>query len=74
MPLIGNELKPLAKNILIPLGLTVAASARDATIHKKMFMIMKKNNKIIKIFSIFKKMKTLSYVISSEYRKSRIKN
>ena len=29
-----NVLKPLAKSILIPLGLTAAASATDATIHK----------------------------------------
>ena len=35
LPLIGNALKPLAKSILIPLGLTAAASATDATIHKK---------------------------------------
>ena len=34
--LIENVLKPLAKNVLIPLGLT-AASATDAAIHKKMF-------------------------------------
>ena len=33
----GNELKSLAKSILIPLWLTVAASATDAAIHKKMF-------------------------------------
>ena len=33
-PLIGNVLKPLAKTILMPLGLT-AASATDAAIHKK---------------------------------------
>ena len=32
-PLIGNVLKPLAKGLLIPLGLT--ASATDAAIHKK---------------------------------------
>ena len=36
LPLIGNILKPLAKSVLIPLGLT-AASATDAAIHKKMF-------------------------------------
>ena len=30
-------LKPLAKSILIPLGLTVAASATKAAIHEKMF-------------------------------------
>ena len=37
LPLIGNVLKPLAKSVLIPLGLTAAASATDPTIHKKMF-------------------------------------
>ena len=36
-PLIENVLKPLAKSVLIPLGLTAAASATDAGIHKKMF-------------------------------------
>ena len=30
-----NILKPLAKNILIPPGLTVVASAVDTAIHKK---------------------------------------
>ena len=30
-------LKPLAKDILIRLGLTVAVSATDADFHKKMF-------------------------------------
>ena len=39
LPLIGNVLKPLTKSdlVLIPLGLTLAASATDAGIHKKMF-------------------------------------
>ena len=37
LPLIGSVLKPLAKNVLIPLGLTAAASATDAAIPKKMF-------------------------------------
>ena len=35
LPLMGNVLKPLTKNVLIPL--TAAASATDASIHKKMF-------------------------------------
>ena len=35
MRLIGNVLKPLAKNVLIPLGLTVAALATDVVFHKK---------------------------------------
>ena len=32
-----NVLKPLAKSVLIPLGLAAAVSATDAAIHKKMF-------------------------------------
>ena len=37
MPLIGNVLKPLVKSILLPLGLTAAASATDTAIQKKIF-------------------------------------
>ena len=35
LPLIQNVIKSLAKSVLIPLGLTAAASAADAGIHKK---------------------------------------
>ena len=35
LPQIKNVIKPLAKSVLIPLGLTAAASAVDAGIHKK---------------------------------------
>ena len=35
LPLISNVIKPLTKSVLIPLGLTAAASAADARIHKK---------------------------------------
>ena len=35
LPLIKNVIKPLTKSVLIPLGLTAAASAADAGIHKK---------------------------------------
>ena len=38
LPSIENVLKPLAKSVLIPLGLTAAASATDVAIHKKMFV------------------------------------
>ena len=34
LPLIKNVIKPLAKGVLIPLGLTAAASAADVGIHK----------------------------------------
>ena len=37
LPLIRNVLKPLAKSILILLGLMAATSPTDAAIHKKMF-------------------------------------
>ena len=37
LPLIGNVLKTLAKSVLIPLELTLAASATDSAIHKKIF-------------------------------------
>ena len=35
LPLIKTVIKPLAKSVLIPLGLTAAASAADTEIHKK---------------------------------------
>ena len=35
LPLMKNVIKPLAKSVLIPLGLTAAASAADAGIHTK---------------------------------------
>ena len=37
LPWMKNILKALAKSALIPLGLTAAASARDAVIYKKQF-------------------------------------
>ena len=35
LPLMKNVIKPLAKSVLIPLGLTAAASAADVGIQKK---------------------------------------
>ena len=35
LPLMKSVIQPLAKNVLIPLGLIAAASAADAGIHKK---------------------------------------
>ena len=37
LPLMKNVLKPLAKSVSIPLGLTAAASATDAAVHKTIF-------------------------------------
>ena len=61
LPLTRNLLKPLAKSILIPLGLTAAAA--DAAIHKKMFgsgtrtliILNEKMNDIIKIIKSLEK-------------------
>ena len=36
LPLTGNVLKPLAKSVLVPLGLKAVALATDGSIHKKM--------------------------------------
>ena len=37
LPLMKNAFIPLTKSILIPLGLTAAATATDAAIQKKIF-------------------------------------
>ena len=39
LPLIKNVMKPPVKSVLIPLGLTAAASAADVGIHKKIIRI-----------------------------------
>ena len=39
LPLMKSVIKPLAKSVLIPLGLAAAASAADAGIHKKSLRI-----------------------------------
>ena len=36
LPLMKSVITPLAQSVLIPLGLTAAASAADVGIHKKM--------------------------------------
>ena len=44
LPLTKNVIKPLAKSILIPLGLTAAVSAANAGIHKKILGSGNNNN------------------------------
>ena len=44
LPLIKNIIRPLAKSVLIPLGLIAAASAADAGIHKKNIRVWKYDN------------------------------
>ena len=47
LPLMKSVIKPLAKSVLIPLGLTAAASAADAGIHKKISGSGHNNTKLI---------------------------
>ena len=63
LPLIKNVIKPLAKSVLIPLGLTAAAAAADAGKHKKILgsghnntttMLIISNNEIEDIIKIVK--------------------
>ena len=48
LPLLKNVIKPLAKSVLIPLGLTAAVSAADARIHKKNLRVTSNNTNNIK--------------------------
>ena len=63
LPLIKNVIKPLAKSVLIPLGLTAAASAADAGIHKKILgsgnttTLIISNDEIEDIIKIVKSLK-----------------
>ena len=60
LPLMKSVIKPLAKSVLIPLGLTAAASAADAGIHKKVLgsghntTIIISNDEMDDIFKIVK--------------------
>ena len=62
LPLIKNVIKPLAKKVFIPLGLTASASAADAGIHKKVLRLgnttlIISNNEIEDIIEIVKSLK-----------------
>ena len=59
LPLMDNVLKPLVQRVLIPLGLAVSASAKDAAIHKITFgsvytTLIISNEKINDIMKIVK--------------------
>ena len=70
-------LKPLAKSALIRLGLTAAASATDAAIHKKMFgsgftTLIVPNEEMEDIMKIVKSLE--DYYLSMEGVSETIKN
>ena len=51
LPLMKSVIKPLAKSVLVPLGLTAAASAADAGMHKKILGSGSDHNNTILIIS-----------------------
>ena len=64
----GNVIKPLAKSVLIPLGLTAAASGRDVAIHKKRFrsgttILVISNEEINNIMKIVKPLEESGFLI-----------
>ena len=67
--LIKNVIKPLAKSVLIPLGLTAAASAADAGIHKKilgsgnMTTLIISNDEIHDIIKIVKSLEDFGLLV-----------
>ena len=70
LPLMKNVLKPLAKSVLIPLGLTAAASVTDAAIHKKMFgsgntTLIVSNERMNDIMKIIKSLEQSGLLIKS---------
>ena len=81
LPLMKSVIKPLAKSVLIPLGLTAAASAADAGIHKKILGSGSDHNNTILIISndemddIIKIVKSLEGTIKAGYgSKKSLKN
>ena len=65
-----NRVKPLTKSILIPFGLTAAASATNAAIHKKMFgseftKLIISNEEMEDIMKIIKSLEDCGLLIKS---------
>ena len=83
LPLVENVIKPLAKSVLIPLGLTAAASAGDAGIQKKilgsgtttLIISNEEMNNIMKILQVLEDsnilLKGVTKAIKNETKKQR---
>ena len=73
LTLIKNVIKPLAKSVLIPLGLTSAASAADAGIHKKILgsgnttTLIISNDEMNDIIKIVKSLEDSGFIIKGSY-------
>ena len=66
LPLMKSVINPSAKSVLLPLGLTAAASAADAGMHKNIVGSGHNNNNTILIISNDEKDNLLEIVISLE--------
>ena len=78
LPLIRNVLKPLAKSILILLGLMAATSPTDAAIHKKMFgsgftTLIISNEEMNDIMKIVKSLEESGLLIKSVKKQLKMK-
>ena len=81
LPSMKNALKPLAKSVLIPLGLTAVASATDAAIQKNIFgsgmttltISNEEMNDIVKIVKSLKCLliKVVSKIIQNEAKEQK---
>ena len=68
LPLVGNVLKPLAKSVIKPSGLSAAASATDAAIHNKILgsgftTLVISNEEIEDIMKIVKSLEDSGWLI-----------
>ena len=63
LPLMKNVIKPLAKSVLIPLGLTAAATAADAGIHQK--ILGSEHNNTTTLIISNNKMKDIIRIVKS---------
>ena len=63
--LMKNVLKPLAKSVLIPLGLTATVSATDAAIHKKIFGFGRRPSDLV-LHSSDLALRMMTLIISNE--------
>ena len=71
LPLMKSVIKPLAKSVLVPLGLTGAASAADAGIHKKILgsghntILIISNDKMEDILKIVRSLEDSGFLLKA---------
>ena len=66
LPLMKSVIKPLAKRVLVPLGLAAASSAADAGIHKKILGSGHNTTLVISNYEMEVILKVVEYLDNSE--------